>query len=212
MRCHEQRAIITRQELFQPDQAFKVEMVARFIQQHDIGPHEQDARQGHAHFPPARKPPHVAIHHLLAEAKAVQHLARPAVQCVTAQFLETGLYLAKAFKDAVKLVHLPGIGHGGFQRKQFGRDLGHRARAVHDFGHGAASGHLAHVLTEKADGGPAIDQDIALVRFVLSRDHAEQGCLARPVGSDQTDLFPLLQGGRGFDKDQPLAIMLGDVV
>ena len=40
MRGHEQQALIAFQELLQPDQAFQIEMVARLVQQHGVGPHQ----------------------------------------------------------------------------------------------------------------------------------------------------------------------------
>ena len=40
-------------------------MVARLVEQHGVGAHEQDAGQRHAHLPAARKLADVAVHHLL---------------------------------------------------------------------------------------------------------------------------------------------------
>ena len=40
VRGHHQRALIALQELLEPDQAFEVEMVARLVQQHDVGAHQ----------------------------------------------------------------------------------------------------------------------------------------------------------------------------
>jgi hypothetical protein len=54
MRSHQQRAVIALEELFQPDQAFEIEMVARLVEQHHVGPHQQDPGQGDAHLPATR--------------------------------------------------------------------------------------------------------------------------------------------------------------
>ena len=45
VRGHQQRALVALEELLQPDQAFEVEVVARLVEQHDVGAHEQDARR-----------------------------------------------------------------------------------------------------------------------------------------------------------------------
>src|SRR3712207_7017205 len=61
-------------------------------------------------------------------------------------------------------------------------------------------------LFRSADGDAAVHQDLALVRRLLPRDHAEERGLAGAVGADQAGLLPLLQGGRGLDEDQALAV------
>src|ERR1039458_2660103 len=53
MRGHQQHAVITLEELLEPDQALEVEMVARLVQQHRVGAHQEDAGQRHAHLPAA---------------------------------------------------------------------------------------------------------------------------------------------------------------
>ena len=63
-------------------------MVARLVEQHRVGPHQQDAGQRHAHLPAAGQRADIAVHHLLAEAEPVQHLARPAIQRIAVEFLE----------------------------------------------------------------------------------------------------------------------------
>ena len=54
VRSHQQRTLVTPNKLLQPDQAFEVEVVARLVQQHGVGPHQQDAGEGNAHLPAAR--------------------------------------------------------------------------------------------------------------------------------------------------------------
>ncbi|OIQ72209.1 hypothetical protein GALL_461690 [mine drainage metagenome] len=93
MRGHKQRALVPLEELLQPDQAFEVEVVARLVQKHGVGAHQENARQRHAHLPAARQRADVAVHHLLAEAQARKHLARPALQRIAVEFLEARLAL-----------------------------------------------------------------------------------------------------------------------
>jgi hypothetical protein len=51
--------------------------------------HQQDPGERHAHLPAARQLAHVAVHHLLAEAEAGQDFARPPVQRIAVELLET---------------------------------------------------------------------------------------------------------------------------
>ena len=169
VRGHQQRAVVALEELLEPDQAFEIEMVRRLVEQHDVGAHEQDAGERHAHLPAARQRADVAVHHLLAEAQAAQHFARAALQRVAVEFLEAMLHLAVALDEALHLVGPLRIGHRGFQVLQLGGDLAHRAGAVHHLGDRAAARHLADVLAEIADGDAAIDRDLALVRLLPRR-------------------------------------------
>ena len=107
VRGHQQRALVALEELLQPDQALQVQMVARLVQQHGVGAHQQDAGQRHAHLPAARQRADVAVHHLLAEAQAGEHFARPALQRVAVQLLEARLHLAVA-RDDVRPCRRPG--------------------------------------------------------------------------------------------------------
>ena len=86
-------------------------MVARLVEQHHIGPHQQDARQRDAHLPAARELADVAVHHLLAEAEAGQGFARAAVERIAVELLEGVLHLAIAGDDVLHLVGLVRVGH-----------------------------------------------------------------------------------------------------
>ena len=90
-------------------------MVARLVEQHGVGPHQQDAGQRHAHLPAARKRADIAVHHLLAEAQAGEHFARAAFERVAVEFLEPALHFAIALDDRVHLVQALRIGHGGLK-------------------------------------------------------------------------------------------------
>ena len=212
VRGHQQRALVAFEELLEPDQAFEVEMVARLVEQHGVGAHEQDAGERHAHLPAARQRADVAVHHLLAEAQAREDFARAALERVAVQLLEARLHLAVARDDALHVVGAVRIGHGGLELLQLGRHGAHRAGAVHHLGHGAAARHLADVLAEIADGHAAIDGHLALVGLFLAGDHPEQRGLAGAVGADEADLLPLLERRGGLDEEDLVAILLADVV
>ncbi len=184
----------------------------RLVEQHGVGAHQQDAGERHAHLPAARQRADVAVHHLLAEAEAGEDFARAAFQRVAAELLEAGLHLAVALDDRVHLVGAIRIGQRGFELLQLGRDLAHRAGAVHHLGDGAAARHLADVLAEVADGDAAIDGDLAFVGRLLARDHAEQRRLAGAVRADEADLLAAVERRRGLDEEDLVAVLLADVV
>ena len=176
-------------------------MVARLVEQHGVGAHQQDAGERDAHLPAARQRAHVAVHHLLAEAEARQDLARPALQRVAAQFLEARLHLAVALDDGVHLVGPVGVGHGGFQLLQLGRHDADRAGAVHHLGDGAAARHLADVLAEIADGDAAIGRAPgprrAAPRPVIMRNSV---VLPAPLGPTSPTFSPLWSAAEASTK------------
>ena len=164
VRGHHQRALIALEEFLQPDEAFEVEVIARLVEQHGVGAHQQDAPERHPHLPAARQRTDIAVHHLLAESQPVEHRAGAPLQGVAVQFLEARLHLAIARDDVIHVVRPVRIPHGGFEFLQLGRHRADRAGAVHHLGDRAAAGHLAHVLAKVPDGHAAIDRHLALRR------------------------------------------------
>ena len=59
---------------------------------------------------------------------------------------------------------------------------------------------------------PRSSDDLALVGRFLARNHPEKRGLAGPVRADKADLFALLQGCGGFDEEDLVADLLGDVI
>src|SRR5208337_1075194 len=174
VRGHQQRAIVALEKLFEPDQAFKIEMVAWLVEQHCVRPHQEDPRQSDAHLPAARKLANIAVHHFLAEAQAPEHFARAAFERVAVEFLEPALDFAITLNDRVQLAHALRVGHGGLKLLELGRDSADRSGAVHDLDHGAMPRHFADILIEIADRDAAIDRHLALVGRFLAGDHTEQ--------------------------------------
>ena len=187
-------------------------MVAWLVEEHAVGLHEEDAGERHAHLPAAGQGADVAVHPLLAEAQARQHLAGPTIQGVAVQLLEPALHLAVARDDGLEIVVRAESAHDGLQLAQLGRQRAHRASAVHHLGDRTAAGHLADVLAEIADRHPGVGRDLALVGLVLAGDHPEQRRLARPVGTDETDLFTALQSHGRLDEEDLVSILLADGV
>jgi hypothetical protein len=212
VRGHHQRAIVALEELLEPDQALEVQVVARLVEQHHVGPHEQDARKRDPHLPAARQRPHVSVHHLGTEAQAGEHLAGARLERIAVKLLEASLHLAIARNDLIHVVGLVRIRHGGLERLELGRNRAHRTGTIHHLGDGAAARHLADVLAEIADGYAALDRQLAFIRLLLASDQPEQCGLAGTVGTDESDLLALLECRRGFDEQDLVAVLLADAV
>jgi hypothetical protein len=71
--------------------------------------------------------------------------------------------------------------------------------------------HFLDVLAKIADRQLFGDRHHALVGSFLADHHPEERCLARPVGTDQSDFFAGIQLKRGIHEEQLLAILLIDV-
>ena len=209
---HQQRALVAREEILQPDQAFEIEMVGGLVEQHAVGPHQQDAGERHAHLPAAGQLAHVAVHALLAEAQPRQHLPCPRLQRIAVELLEAPLDLAIALDQGVHLVGLLRIGHIGLEPGDLDGQLAHRPDAVHHGGDRALARHLADILAEIADGHAGLDRHLAVVGLLLTRDHAEKRGFAGAVGPDQPRLLALLEAHRGVDEQDLMAVLLADVV
>ena len=208
VRGHEDGARVAAEELLEPDDRLEVEVVRRLVEEHHVGPHEQDAGQRDAHLPAARERAHVAVHHGGVEAEAGQDLAGARLEGVAAQLVEARLHVPEAIDERLHLVGALGVGERVLEVAELGGDGRDGPGAVHRLRHGAPAGHLAHVLREVADGHAAVDGDLPLVRLLLARDEAEQRGLAGAVRADQPHLLPVVQGGRGLQEQDLLPVLL----
>ena len=209
---HQKRAVIGLQETLQPDQAFEVEVVAGFIQQHGVGPHQQDTGQRHPHLPAPRQEADIAVHAFLAETQACEHFPGARFQRIAVQLLEPRLDLAIALDDGVQLIGQVRIDHGRFQSRHFRDELADGADAVHHSGDRALARHFADILAEIADRLARIDHNQSVVGAILAGDHAKQRCFASAIGADKANLLPLLDAHRGLDEQDLVAVLLGDIV
>ena len=212
VRGHQQRALVVLEKGLQPDQAFEVEMVARLVKQHAVGPHQQDTGERHAHLPAAGKKTDVPIHAFLAEAETAEHLARPGIQRIAIQLLEAPLHLAITLDDGVHVGGLVRIDHRGLEPGHLGSQRTHRPDTVHHRRDRAHPRHFADILAEIADGHAGIDRHLAIVGRFLAGDHAEKRCLAGTVRPDKSRLLSLLDAHRCVDEQDLMAVLLADVV
>ena len=170
------------QVAFQPERAFEIEVVGRFVEQQDVGLREQHTRQRHAHPPAAREGGAGHVLFGLGKAQALEDRAGAALGGPGVDIGETGLDVGNA----------GGIG-GGFR-------LGHQAGA---FGIGGQNGIekrdlvARHLLRDAADAGAFGHGDRAGIDGIFAADQLEQGGLAGAVAPDDADLVAFWDGDGG---------------
>ncbi len=187
-------------------------MVARLVQQHAIGLHQQDAGERHAHLPAAGEQADIALHSFLAEAQPRQHLARPRIQRIAIQLLEAPLDLAIALDDRVHVARLVWIDHRGLELGHFGGQRAHRPDTIHHRRDRALTRHFADILAEIADRHAGIDRHMAIIGPILAGDHPEKRRLAGAIRPDKSNLLTLLNAHRRLDEQELMAVLLADVL
>ena len=179
---------------FQPLHALRVEVVGGFVQEEDIGPGEQDRRQGNPHLPPPREFARLAAQVLPAEAQAIQDLGRHGLEAVAVQGF---VGVDQPFVPCQEARPLPGAG------PRFGEPVAHLGELPLDAGYAGfvleelqqgAVADLDEVLGEVPQAPPGREGDLPLVGGDLTGDKAEKSGLAGPVVAD--DSHPRPRGDR----------------
>ncbi len=193
VRGHHERALVLLQKILEPEDRLDVEVVRRLVEEHRVGLHQEDARERHAHLPPAGEGADVAVHDLVREAEAREDLSSARLERVATELLEARLRLAEVLDELFHFVRVRRVGELVLELVELLSRLAHLARAVERRGDDALAAHLAHVLAEVADRRAAIDRDGAAVGLLLLHDHAENGGLAGAVRADEADLLPTIE-------------------
>ena len=160
------------QPAFQPERAFQVEVVGRFVQQQQVRLGEQRGGQGHPHAPPARELRHRAGEVIVREAEAGENFRRPARRAVGADFRQ----------PTVDVAHPLGIGGLQLVQQRGALLVGGQHRVDQRHGGGRM------FLIDRADAGLLRIADLAVAGVQLVEDQLEQRGLAHAVASDQADL------------------------
>ena len=173
---------IALQIAFQPQRAFKIQIVGRFVQQQQVGLREQHPRQRHPHPPAAGIVAGRPALILGREAEPLQDggsagLGRPGVDIG-----QPGL----DFGDAGGVGGVFGLGQ---KAGAFGIGGQHR---VQNAGRGPR-----RLLRDAADAGAGRQADGAAVQMQLVPDQLEQRRLAGAVRADKADLVAAGNGRRG---------------
>ena len=173
---------IARQIGFQPQRAFQIQIVGRFVQQQQIGLAEQHPRQGDPHPPPARK---VARRSRLIggrKAQTVQDRGRPRLG-------RPGVDIDQPRLDLGDAMGIGGAVAFGHQRRAFLIGIQHRIqnRAVI----------ARRLLRHATNAGAGRQADLPPIQRQFAPDQPKQRGLAGAIGPDKTNLVTGGNGGRG---------------
>src|ERR1039457_5673776 len=109
-------------------------MVRRFIEQQDIGVHEQYPGKRYAHLPTPGQRPHVRLDYFAGKAQPSQDFTSSSVQGIAPEFLVTSLYLTEFLNQSIHRI----------SECRITETLFDRAQAVRYFRYCARPGHRAH--------------------------------------------------------------------
>src|SRR6266545_2018238 len=118
------------------------------------------------------------------------------------------LHFPEPGQDGVHLLRPRGIAHRLLQRLELVVEIPDAAAARDGLVEHRAAGHLLDVLAEVADGQLAGHRDLALVGGLLAHDQAEEGGLARAVGTHESDLLARVELERRVDEEELTAVLL----
>ncbi len=121
------------------------------------------------------------------------------------------LHVAEAIKNAVHVISLVRVGHFPLQGFELVVQIADASAPCDRFIQDRTALHFLDVLAKVADRHLLGDRDRALVGSFLADYHPEEGCLARPIGTDQPDFFAGVQLKRSIHEEQLLAILFIDV-
>ncbi len=188
---HQHRARIFLEVVFQPLDAFRVEVVGRFVEQQDRRLLDQQAGQRHAALFTARKVGHRPVARRTAQRFHRDFelvVERPAVDRV-----DLLLQRAHLFHQGIEIGVLLRIAHFRADGVETIDLVGDLACAVFDvFEHGLALVELG-LLFEIADGDVLARPCLAGEIGVDPRHDLDQRRLARPVGADDADFRALVE-------------------
>ena len=177
MRDDDQRAGIARQPFLEPDDRVQVEVVGRFVEQHQVGRRHQRLRQGQPHLPAAREARNriVELRGLEAQAEQQRLGARPGgIRIVVGQF-------RVQFAGGVAVVGSLGLLEVGLELAQF------TVAVDHELGGTALA--VRRVLGHVRDTPVRRDEDIAGIGQQFPEQQRDEGRLAAAVVADQPDML-----------------------
>ena len=212
VRDEHQRRRIVLQEILQPLDRGEIEVVGRFVQQQQVGPHEQQACELCAHAPATAKLTHQAMHVVAHEADAFQHALDLHVVVGRADGIEPfvrmckdggqfdGLFIGRGlFQVLLDALQLR-VQHQGF----FEGLLGHLPRGEFEV--------VRHLLRQIAQGEFLGFADGAFVEWLNTRQGLEQGALACAVATNQADAVVRADEEIEVVEHRPLTEMQGEAL
>ena len=159
------------QARFEPERAFKIEIVGRLVEQQKIRLGEQGRGERDPHAPAAGKLGHRTFEIGIGKAETGENFGRPRGCAVSVDGIELRIELGhvlgrRGLKCCIERI-APRIGG------EDGVDQGDRRRRM--------------FLIDRADARGFREQNLAAERHILAEDELEQGRFADPVAADKTD-------------------------
>ncbi len=176
MRHQQNAAGIARQILLKPEYRFQVEVIGRLIEQQQVGPVHQRARQVEAHAPAAGEAVYRAFQRVAGEAQPVQQLRGTRLGAIAINSLKVllGFEPRGVMLDDVI-----------FGRQDFFQLAQLDVAVEHEFQRGLHG--VGDFLFDVGQRLAALQRDFAAVRVDFAAYQAEQGGFTAAVFAHQTD-------------------------
>jgi hypothetical protein len=178
VRDHHDRAVVAAEEVLEPGQRGKVEVVGGLVEQQQRGRQQQQAGERRPHAPAAGELAERPVELVGGEPQPAQDRAGGRLEPVAAQRLEAMLQLAVALRQRLAgrgLQRTRHLFHLALQRP-------HLVEAAERLDENGAGGGAGHLLREIPHGGRARPAHLPRVGLVQpGQDAAERG-LAGPLG------------------------------
>ena len=212
MRGDDERALEVVQEPLEPDDRLDVEVVRRLVEQERVRTHQEDARERDPHLPASRELADVLVDDVRREPEPGEDLTRPRLEPIAAELVEARLHVPEPLDVALELLGSFGVRHRPLERVELPRHVRHLACPGHRLRDDALARHLADVLAEVPDRDVAVGHDVPDVGLLLAHDEPEDRRLARAVRAHEPDLLATKDTHRRLEKEDLLAVLLGDRV
>ncbi len=174
---HDQRALVTHQELAEPVDRVEVEVVGRFVEQERLRMSEERLRQQHADFLPTLQLAHLPLVHLVGNIEALQQDRGVAFRRVAVFLADDPLELTKTHAVVVRHFRLR------VERLAFGQ-RGPQAVVAHD--HRVDDAEFVERVLILAQHAELVRPDHgALLRRELAGQQFHEGRFAGAVGAAQ---------------------------
>ena len=207
----QQRPLRATEEVVEPLQRRDVQVVGGLIEEQQVRPEQEQARERRAHLPAAGQLRDGPVELAGAEAQAREDLLGPVAAIAR---LEVGQQEVQV-REPLRQLEL-GLGGGGGELGLDGLQVGEEPVAVPDEGlhrlDQRAGRQLQDVLRQVADARAAGAGQLALVGLALAGEDAQERRLAGAVGADEPDALARLDGEADLVEDELAAEGEGELV
>ncbi|MNZ80792.1 hypothetical protein D3C78_994400 [compost metagenome] len=181
----QQRARVTLEPVFEPQDRIEVQVVGRFVEQQQVGRAHQGLGQVQAHPPATGEVADAAVHLLVGKTKTGQQFARTGIGGIAVSAFQLTVQACQGRAVVGRL------GHG-----ELGLDLAQARVAIEHIVHGQAIERI-DLLTHVGDAPVTRQLAVATIRRQLTAQQGEQAGFSGAVSADQAGLVTGVQGHLG---------------